>query len=383
MKTVALTMQQVTRLSVLQHLQTGGIGNRQAAQALGLSVRQLQRLRRRLERLGPEGLQHGNAGRAPANKAEAVRRERVLELVREHYADYNFSHLEDTLAHDHGIILSRETLRTWLRPLGFGRPIRRLKKHRRRRARSAREGQLLFLDGSPHRWFGPDQPECCLLLASDDATGKPLVGLFQPNEDRDGCFRVCLELFTAFGLPGAFYLDRAGHFLTTRHGRPEGEPLPPTQFQRALDELAVALKFAHSPQARGRGERLNGSFQGRLVAELRHHQVTQLASATEFLNRSFIPRYQQRFACKPQDPRPAWRKPPVRLDLRTVLCRKETRVVAHDNTMSLDGVRWQLLPLKRCHSYVRAKVTVQCWVDGSLHVVHEHWGELPVAPAAR
>lgn len=381
MQTVAFTMQQVTRLSVVQHLQQGGIHNQEAAEALGRSVRQVQRLRRRVEQLGPAGVLHGNAGRAPGNKSDPACRERVLQLVRAHYALYNFSHLEDTLAQEHGLVISRETLRRWLRPLGFGQPMRRLKKHRRRRPRSTREGQLLFLDGSPHRWFGPEQPECCLLLASDDATGKPLVGLFQPTEDRDGCFRVCLQTFKSYGLPAAFYLDRASHFLTTRHGLPDGKILPPTQFQRALSELAVALKFAHSPQARGRGERLNGSFQRRLVAEFLHERIADFPQANHFLNHSFIPRYQQRFACKPQDARPAWRAVPAGTDLRAVLCRKETRIVAPDNTVSLDGVRWQLLPIKRCHSYVKAEVTVQCWTDGSLHVVHEHWGELPVVPA--
>jgi len=381
MQTVAFTMQQVSRFAVLQHLHQGGINNVQAAEALQISVPQVQRLRRRIEQLGPPGVLHGNAGRAPANKAEHACREHLVQLVQQHYADYNFSHLEDTLAREHGLVISRETLRRWLRPLGIGRPMRRLKKHRRRRPRSPREGQLLFLDGSPHRWFGPEQPECCLLLASDDATGKPLVGLFQPSEDRDGCFRVCLRLFKSYGLPAAFYLDRASHFLTTRHGLPEGETLPPTQFQRALSELAVALKFAHSPQARGRGERLNGSFQGRLVAEFVHERIADLEQASDFLNRSFIPRYQLRFACAPQDARPAWRAVPARIDLRAVLCRQETRVVAHDNTVALDGARWQLLPIKRCQSYVRARVTVQCWTDGSLHVVHPRWGELPVVPA--
>ena len=228
MQTVAFTMQQVSRFAVLQHLHQGGINNSQAAEALQISVRQVQRLRRRIEQFGPPGVLHGNAGRAPANKAEHACREHLVLLVQQHYADYNFSHLEDALAREHGLVISRETLRRWLRPLGIGRPMRRLKKHRRRRPRSAREGQLLFLDGSPHRWFGPEQPDCCLLLASDDATGKPLVGLFQPSEDRDGCFRVCLQLFASYGLPAAFYLDRASHFLTTRHGLPEGETLPPT-----------------------------------------------------------------------------------------------------------------------------------------------------------
>ncbi len=381
MAKVAFTMQQLNRLGVIGQLQQGRFTNAQAARALGLSVRQIQRLKRRLGQRGAAGVLHGNAGREPANKTDPARRQKVLQLAQETYAHYNFSHLADTLAEEHHLVLSRETLRTWLRPLGLGRPMRRLKKHRRRRARSRREGQLLFLDGSPHRWFGPEHPECCLILASDDATGKPLAGRFQPTEDRDGCFRVCQHLFADYGLPAGFYLDRASHFLTTRHGIPEGEIPPPTQFQRAMAQLAVGLTFAHSPQARGRGERLNGSFQGRLVAELRCQGITELDAATDYLHHTFIPRYTRRFARRPAQPRNAWRAVPRKGDLRAVLCRHETRTVAPDNTVSLDGRRWQLLPISRCHSYVKARVTLQCRTDGSLHVVHPHWGELPVAPA--
>ncbi len=100
---------------------------------------------------------------------------------------------EVKLTEEHKIKLSAETLRLWLRPLGMGKTQRRLKKHRRRRQRREHEGEFLFLDGSPHPWFGPDSPEVCLLLSSDDATGKPLWGKFQPNEDRNGCFEVCYQ----------------------------------------------------------------------------------------------------------------------------------------------------------------------------------------------
>jgi hypothetical protein len=195
-----------------------------------------------------------------------------MHLATTTYAQFNFCHLADILAEEHHILLSDETLRRWLRPAGHGRPPRRRGKHRRRRTRRSRAGELLFLDGSPHPWFGPRHPDCCLLLASDDATGKPLWGKFQPEEDRDGCFEVCYHVFLRYGLPGAFYLDRASQFITTRKGGRQALHNPerdPTHFEEAMSLLKVGLIFAYSPQARGRGERLNGTFQDRLVAHYR------------------------------------------------------------------------------------------------------------------
>jgi transposase len=214
---VKLTLNQVQRYEIGKALLEGRLTIAEAARALDLSHRQVQRLKRRLQAAGPQGLIHGNTARPPANKTPDRLRQRVLDLAATTYAQFNFSHLADILAEEHRIYLSDETLRRWLRPLGHGRAPRR-GKHRRRRTRRSREGELLFLDGSPHPWFGPAHPCCCLLLASDDASGKPLWGKFQPEEDRDGCFEVCYHVFVRFGLPAAFYLDRASQFVTTRHG---------------------------------------------------------------------------------------------------------------------------------------------------------------------
>jgi transposase len=273
---VKLTLNPVQRYQTCPALLEGRLTTAEAAAALGLSRRQVQRLKSRLRSAGPGGLVHGNTARAPANKTPDSLKQQVPHLATTTYAQFNFSPLADALAEEHQIFLSDETLHRWLRPTGHGRPPRR-GKHRRRRTRRAREGELLFLDASPHPWFGPGREPCCLLLCSDDATGKPLWGQFQPEEDRDGCFEVCYHVFARFGLPGAFSLDRASQFVTTRYGGvralhdPDREP---THVETAMSQLKVGLIFAYSPQARGRGERLNGTFQDRLVAELRARSIS-------------------------------------------------------------------------------------------------------------
>lgn len=368
-----LTLAQVGRYQTILAALNGQLTNAQAAQAMGRSVRQIRRLKGKVRAQGPRGVLHGNTGREPENKTPAKERERAIALAVTEYALFNFSHLSDVLAEKHQIIRSDETLRRWLRPLGHGKPIRRGKPHRRRRVRKAQEGEWLYLDGSPHPWFGPDHPRVCLLLCSDDATGKPLYGKFQKEEDREGCFEVCYHVFSRFGLPVAFYLDRASQFKTTRHSgvhvRQSEREL--THIQRAMQELNVQLIFAHSPQARGRGERLNGTFQDRLLAELLHRRISDCERATQYLNSTFIPRFWKWFSKPPVNPMPAWRPLPKEMDLKQVLCVKETRCLENDNTVSFLGMRYQLFPPR--HLW---KVQVQLRFDGSIRFWHPRCGFL-------
>ncbi|MFH1623768.1 MAG: ISNCY family transposase [Pseudomonadota bacterium] len=288
---VTFTMKEVTRYSVIQSLLERKMVNREAARAIGLSLRQVQRIKRKVESLGPEGILHGNKGRLPSHAFSSEERHQVITMAEERYFDFNFSPLAEILEEEEGIRINRETLRLWLRPRGFGGKARKMPKHRKRRKRSAREGEKLFLDGSPHPWFG--QEESTLILCTDDATGNPLYGLFQKEEDLVGCLRVCLKVFRRYGLPTQFYLDRASQFTTTRHGglHVSQNDQNPTHFERAMRELGIGLVFAHSPQARGRAERINGTFQDRLVAELRLKGIHNAQDAMQYLNHHFIPRY--------------------------------------------------------------------------------------------
>jgi transposase len=372
---VTFTMKDMKRYSVVKAVMDRRMTNREGAAALGLSVRQLKRIKKKVKRKGMAGIRHGNWGRAPAHAFPEKFKKRVIKVVTRRYKDFNFSHLAEMLEEEEEIRVNRETLRLWLRPLGFGGKVRKQPRHRKRRQRSAKMGQMLFLDGSPHRWFG--DIESTLLLVSDDATGNPLYGLFRNEEDLKGCFMVCQEIFTRYGLPACFYLDRASQFTTTRRGglhvRQRDEQ--PTQFERAMGELAVRLIFADSPEARGRAERINQTFQDRLVAELKLRGITTADAATTYLNKVFIPRY--RFGVLPEEDTPAWRRLGPEVDLRHILCRRVVRTVNKDNTISVDGQIIQILPTRTRLSFAKAKVIVNLWLDGTGHVVHPEHGELP------
>ena len=298
-----------------------------------------------------------------------------MKLANEKYFDFNFSHLSEMLEEQEGIKINRETLRQWLRPEGFGGKVRKQRRHRKRRKRSEKEGHMLFLDGSPHAWFGEEKTT--LLLSTDDSTGKPLYGLFRKEEDLEGCFGVCKEVFARFGRPSVFYLDRASQFKTTRH---KSDSVEPTQFQRAMSELGIRLIFAHSAQARGRGERINRTFQDRLVAELRLKNIADREGATKYLNETFIPKYARLFGVAPEDPKPAWRPLPQDADMRNILCKRYEAKVNYDNTISVDGQAIQLFPTKTRLSFAKASVTANHWLDGSWHVFHHTAGEVPCKP---
>lgn len=195
---------------------------------------------------------------------------------------------------------------------------------------------------------------------------------------------VCYRTFLKHGLPLGYYLDRGSQFITTDHlAAKEGRPVPPTAFQIAMKTLKIELIFAHSPQARGRGERINGSFQNRLVAELVRYGICDCKRATKYLNRVFIPRYCRRFGRPAADPTPAWRPLDPLLPLPSILCAKHQRIVSNDNTVSFGAVVYQIEPPVGRHHLAHAKIQVQQRFDGSIHLIHPRYGDLTFHKIAR
>ena len=190
-KEIRLTRKENARAAVLATAQCTGRTNKQIAAAVGLSVRQVQRLKRALREEGPAGLVHGNRGRGPANKVDVDTRQRVLTLSAEHYWGFNDTHFTEMLASREGIELSRETVRSLRREAGIKpKQKRRATRHHNRRPRKLAEGMMMLWDGSPHRWFGPEGEPCCLMAAMDDATGKALAIRFVPFESSHGYLRL-------------------------------------------------------------------------------------------------------------------------------------------------------------------------------------------------
>jgi hypothetical protein len=292
--TITMSATEQRRARVLTRILTGELTMAEGAATLGLSERQLWRLRVAFERDGPAGLVHGNRGRPSSRRIDPGLGARIIEL-RASYGEINDSHFSELLAEREAITVSRESLRQILRAAGLPSPRRRRSpQFRSRRARMAAEGLLLQLDGSRHDWLEGRGPWLTLVGAIDDATGAVPAAVFRDQEDAAGYLTILRDTIAARGIPGAIYRDRHGAFApTNQHQEDAGEPAGRrslSQVGRALVELGIGSIVAGSPQAKGRIERLWGTFQDRLVVELRLAGVTDLAGANAFLG-SYLARH--------------------------------------------------------------------------------------------
>jgi hypothetical protein len=364
METMTMTAREQERARVLWRIGNGELTVADGAALLGLSERQVWRLRRAVALAGPVGLVHGNRGRPSPRRTPADIRAAIL-AVRAGYGPVNDCHFAELLAEREGIGIGRETLRSILRAAGVASPRRRRPPaYRSRRPRLPAEGALLQLDGSRHDWLEDRGPWLTLVGAIDDATGLVVGAVFRDQEDSAGYLEVLAQVVARHGLPVAIYRDGHSAFEVTSPRR-SGEP-ELTQVGRALVELGIASIPAGSPQAKGRIERLWGTFQDRLRVELRLAGVVDRAGACAFLP-GFIERHNARFAVPPAEPEPVWRAVPADIDLGRVLVFKYRRRVARDHTVRVGS---RVLQLARratgAANYAGKLVEVHEGLDGSL-----------------
>jgi hypothetical protein len=316
----------------------------------------------------------------------AALRIQVLALARGRYAGLNDAHLTEKLTAVEGLAVSRATVQRLLRRAGVASPRRRRPpRHRQRRARQPQAGLLVQLDGSPFAWFGERGPACTLVAAIDDATSAVPAACFREEEDAAGYLWLVREIGASVGLPVAVYTDRHGIFVRTEKRWTLAEELAgrqdPTQVGRALAALGIRSIQARSPQAKGRIERLWGTLQDRLVAELRLAGITTLPAANAFLKQKFLPTFTARFGVPPAEAGSAYRPVPRGLDLDRVCAFAYARQVAHDNTVRVDDLVLQLPPGPGRRSYAKASAEVVQCLDGSWRVyVHDQLVATTPAP---
>ncbi|MEX2046040.1 MAG: ISNCY family transposase [Chloroflexota bacterium] len=363
---------------VLTRLIAGRLSVEDAALLLGLSPRSIRRLRAAFLDRGAPALVHGNRGRASAHRLDPALVARVVTLARDQYRGVNDSHFTDLLRERECITLSRASVQRILRGAGIPSPRHhRVRAYRSRRERRAAEGMLLQVDASRHRWFGAQQRHASLVGAIDDATGKVFGATFREQEDAAGYLSVLGQVL-GHGVPLAVYSDRHSIFFGSPRTREtiEEELLgrrEPTQVGRAFAECGTELIFAHSPQAKGRIERLWGTFQDRLVVELRLAGIRSIEAANAFLP-SYLVRHNARFAVAAADAQPAWRALPDDHSIASICCLKFSRLVAADNTVGFEGLTLQLPPKIR-GGWAHQRVEIRQHLDGTV-AVHAPGGQL-------
>jgi transposase len=365
-ETFTLSQKELQRVSVISACIKGDLACASAAGLLCLSVRHIKRLKKRFREGGEAALAHANRGRPSHRRLPERNRRIVLRLARSKYAGFNDHHFAEKLNEVEGFCLSRETLRRLLRREGLGSPRqRRAPAHRQRRARVAREGELVQLDGSPHDWLEGRGPQLTALGMQDDASGQILAAQFFLSESAEGYFRLLQCLLRRFGVPTAFYGDRSGIFVRHDDSWTLEEELAgkrqPTQFGRALGELGITFIAAQSPQAKGRIERLWGVLQDRLCSELRLAHAVDRESANAVLHK-FVADYNRRFSRTPRDAAKAWRPAPD--DLQRICAFVHERIVSNDNVVQWEGRRFQIPPQNRRFSFAGAKVQLYQALNG-------------------
>lgn len=364
------------RAMILTGVIEGRVTAPEAAELMGLSVRQERRLRHAFRLDGPAALVHGNRGRKPGHTLDSELRERVAALAQGGYSGCNDQHFTELLAEREGITLSRSSVRRIRRAAGLRSPQRRrAPRHRSRRERMPQAGMLLQADGSRHQWLGPDGPWLTLVGVIDDATGDVPYALFREQEDAQGYLLVLREVVRKRGVPLAFYSDRHTIFQSeakeglTLEEELAGKPLP-TQVRRVLDELGITWIGARSPQAKGRVERLWRTFQDRLCQELRLAGVTTIAEANAALP-GLLKRHNARFRQKPAEPGSAYRRFPAGKRHNDIFCFRYWRTVSRDNVVSLEGRAIPIPPGPGRRSYARARVEVREHLDSSASVHYQ------------
>ena len=373
---VILNKKEQKRLMVLNKLERREMRLAEAAQLLSLSVRHVKRLRASYHEEGAEALAHGNRGRKPVHAVGDDIRHKIIELVQGEYAGFNQQHYTELLAGREGISVSRSTVRRILSGVGIHSPRkRRSPKHRKRRERYPQEGMLLQTDGSPHHWLGEKGSEISLIGAIDDATGKVPNALFREQEDSQGYVLLLQKIVETHGIPAAVYHDRHSIFeRSTADKESIDEQLEgkrrPTQFGRVMEELGINSISAMSPEAKGRIERLWGTFQGRLVNLLRLDKVDNIQEANKYLQ-IFLPDYNLQFAVPAAQPGTAYCKPDEGFISDEVFCFKYSRTVGKDNVVRFNGQRFQIFPSSTRSSYAYARVEVHERMDGSIAIYYQ------------
>ena len=380
-----MSARELTRVEVLSRVKAGALSLQSAATLLAVSYRQAKRLALRYRAEGAKGLKHQSAGRASNHARPTAERERVVALVRAKYSGPVEVRFGPTLAAEHlasddGLTVHRDTLRRWMLSAGLWSRARKRSPHRQRRERKAHFGELVQLDGSFHRWYENRAPRGCLMNLVDDATGRTLARL-GAEETIWAAADVLRRWIEAYGVPLALYTDWKNVYVRV----PNAEELatgavPLTQFGRMCADLDIAIIAASSPQAKGRVERNHGTHQDRLVKKLRCLGIADATAANAFLEATYLPEHNTRFAQAPASTDDFHRRTPSRTALDAAFQLEETRVLSNDWVVRY-ATRYFQVARQSQQPPARSLVLVREAATGAIDIRYRgrrvHWTEIP------
>jgi transposase len=385
-----MSTKELTCVGVVARVKAGTLSLKSAAVLLHLGYRQVKRVMRRYRARGAKGLRHGLAGRRSNHARLAAERARILALIRQKYGGSIDQRFGPTLAAEHlasedGITVHHDTLRRWMLTAGLWSRARRGSPHRQRRERKAHLGELVQLDGSFHAWYEARAPHGCLMTLVDDATGRTL-GRLGAQETIWAAVQVLRRWIEQYGVPHALYTDWKNVYVRAPNAEEQTTgTVPLTQFGRMCAALDIRIIAASSPQAKGRVERNHGTHQDRLVKKLRRLGIADAAAANTFLELTYWPEHNRRFAQAPVSADDFHRRAPSRAQLDTVFQLEDTRVLSNDWVVQYHTRYFQVVRQSR-QAPARSTVLVRENEAGAIEIQYRgrrlQWTELVGPPAA-
>ena len=372
---VTLSKKELKRALVIGKTLDGGMSNAECASVLGLSIRQVIRLKNVCRREGAEGLTHGNRGRKPCHALSQELKDRVRTLYGSKYDGSNCCHFAELLKEHEGLELSVSSVRRILREESRDREaVPRRRRAHRPRQRKAQAGMMWQIDATPYPWLGEHTPAFALHAAIDDATGIVTGAAFRKHECMEGYFAVMKQGIVDYGLPLSLYSDKHTIFRSPNEKLTEeqelmGEEKPLSQFGMAMKDLNIEHIKANSPQAKGRVERLWSTLQGRLVIELRLLGITTMEDANRVLP-ELVEKHNRRFAVKPESVESSYLKPDKDLDLDHVFAVREYRRIGAGSTISYRGEIYTPVKGEDCFFERKSIVEVRKSMSGEVFIRH-------------
>src|ERR1035437_3143861 len=363
---ITMSNKELHRVEILQKLIDKRLIEHEAAKQLGLSIRQIRRLRKAYKADGAIGVVSKKRGNPSNHKYPDSVKELAIAYVKQYYIDFKPTFACEKLSENHGLTISRETLRNWMIDAELWIPKNcRLKRAYQPRIRRECFGELIQLDGSPHDWFEGRAPKCTLLVYIDDATGKLMECQFVKSESTFTYFDSTRRYLEKHGKPVAFYSDKHCVFRINRTGELGGDGV--TQFGRALSELNIDIICANTPQAKGRVERVNRTLQDRLIKEMRLMNISDAEQGNNFLP-EFMDKFNKKFGVESIDSKNMHRELLPHEDLNEIFSWQENRTLSKNLTLQYDKALYLMEDSVDNRSLARNKVTVFEYFDGAIKI---------------
>jgi transposase-like protein len=364
-----MSQKEVKKYDVIKQVINKELNGSEAAELLNLTSRHVRRLKIRVNTDGIKGLIHGNRGRSGNRSIPKKERKKIAELLKKHYHDFGPTLASEKLEECHGIKRDKGTIRSIMVNEELWKPKSKKKEeHREWRQRKASKGELVQYDGSYEFWFEDRGEKCCLLASIDDADSK-VWAKFDHHEGVVPTFSFWREYIEKFDKPNSIYVDKFSTY-SMNHKLAKENPDTLTQFERAMEEeLGIEIVHAHSPQAKGRVERLFKTLQDRLIKELRLRNISTIKEANEFLEKEFLPKFNAKFMVEARTKTNLHKKltEHEKNKLDSIFSRRYERVVKNDFTVSHQNNCYQLEKIQPVTICKRDTVTIEERMDKSIH----------------